>query len=855
MRLQLCLLLLTAHSSLSLATPSPPPSPPFCSTHAVRFDAGSDPDDGQGEYELHVTIPGGVAGTYTLSAMVYATSDFNGAENTVGASSGADTWTAYSAVLHSRWWPTADNSDNDAAMGTTGGGFPSARDQWEAVSVTFSASTPPGSMVLYVGYPLRHTLGKLWVTNIQITAPDGSGLLSDGHFPGGAHMSTYHAAGSYGTYSIVPSCNVPPALPPPGVPPPPAAPPCCVGAIDRSYGYSGESSDIDVNVTFLNDAQLAAVQSTVAAGGAAAISVHSDMTFFVQLDDSFQDVTHVRWLNLTTNEVNTFHFSETFKANHLRIRLSDGEMASSHPDEGNPKQLTCSLGAPWGNNEHCNSHTPDETCCQGLPVDSYTDALLVSARMRPRLGWAYNDQWNRNRFTLSGSQYTVALPGGSCGASAISCPWSPSPPLLPPPPPPPPLTSCGYRVESSGYEGENAIKLYVHGQRIAPQVMATNNPVPRGFGIAVVDPSDGSLIDEASFDTHVNATATSADSNYQSPSFTVYHETEAARMRDHLLHIDATYPGYVVLAGIQDSACFYLSEQALQTLRDVTGFTLEYGYRLADGGTYKCESDVSTYTRKGLAIIGKLGGTSGRLLAQDVASSRAATAVADWLHETCPPPSAPPPLPPLPPHPPPLSPVYFFPPTEENGPVGCCRLSCEGVAGQAGNATSNCADAAPTSYAGESEAQCRTRCTHDAACTAYEHNINNCEIHTEPITTSQFYHEGNSVYASQETCVCYLKASAAPPPTPPPSPPLEPSPPPPSPPWQPPPLPSPPPPLPSSPAYYGAVLTGYHNTKHECFDADGNIRSTMDSQWYGNKSEAEYRCAMTPACIGIHDWK
>ena len=116
--------------------------------------------------------------------------------------------------------------------------------------------------------------------------------------------------------------------------------------------------------------------------------------------------------------------------------------------------------------------------------------------------------------------------------------------------------------------------------------------------------------------------------------------------------------------------------------------------------------------------------------------------------------------------------IYFFPPTEENGPAGCCRLSCEGVAGQAGNATSTCADAeAERVYLSRTEAECRTLCSLDEACTAYEHHSSSCEVHTEPITTSQYYHEGSGSAAS-ESCVCYVKASAAPPPaTPPPQPP------------------------------------------------------------------------------------
>ena len=128
-----------------------------------------------------------VAGTYTLSAMAYATSDFNGQENTVG-----DDWgTLYHAVLHSHWWAVgADRMNKGEAMGTTRGGFPSSRDVWEAVSVTFDAGSAPGNVSIYVGDPLRNTAGTLFVTDLQITRPDGSTILHDGHFPNGAQMAS-----------------------------------------------------------------------------------------------------------------------------------------------------------------------------------------------------------------------------------------------------------------------------------------------------------------------------------------------------------------------------------------------------------------------------------------------------------------------------------------------------------------------------------------------------------------------------------------------------------------------------------------------------------------------------------------
>lgn len=225
---------------------------------------------------------------------------------------------------------------------------------------------------------------------------------------------------------------------------PPPAPPCCVGGYDWTYGYIRDFSDVDVNVTFLDDQQLAAVQRAIAAGDGSALTVYSDLSFYIQLDNSYQFATHVQWLNITSNEVNTFSFDQDYNANFLSIAISSSD----------PKQLRCSLGG----NPICINHDPDELCCQGLPKDEYTDALLVSARMRPRHGYAQGDAWARNKFSLQGSHYTVSLPSDSCGAATRApCPWPPSLPPLPLPPTPRVGaycgdSTCGAALLSSGWK-------------------------------------------------------------------------------------------------------------------------------------------------------------------------------------------------------------------------------------------------------------------------------------------------------------------------------------------------------------------------------------------------------------------
>jgi len=196
---------------------------------------------------------------------------------------------------------------------------------------------------------------------------------------------------------------------------------CCVGAYDYNHAYSLYDGDVDVSVSFLNEDQLAAVQSTIAVGGgSSSLAVYTDLTFYMQLDDSSQDDSYFRWLNVTSNQVNVFYWNQTYRANHMRVFLSSAS-------EG---KLVCRVDNCYGF-----GGTSDEAhaaCCQGLPAspnsgagDIALDAVLIDARFRPQAGSATNSQWFRNRFSLSGSYYKVSLPGGSCGGeNAVACPSS-----------------------------------------------------------------------------------------------------------------------------------------------------------------------------------------------------------------------------------------------------------------------------------------------------------------------------------------------------------------------------------------------------------------------------------------------
>ena len=208
-----------------IAPPPSPPSSPFCDSHALRFDPNA--GGGDSEYQLNILPSTGfLAGRYRLSARAYTSSDYDGSHQ----------------LLHARFMTSGAFAD----LPVTTGGFPTARDEWQAVETSINCGDVPSRIEWYLGFPMSHTAGNVWVTDVQITAPGGEQLIPDGSFPGGAHPAAYSAGDSYGTYAVVPSCSfLPPPSPPSGYHLAPTL------ATDCDYGELVAQSECEAAVAIL----------------------------------------------------------------------------------------------------------------------------------------------------------------------------------------------------------------------------------------------------------------------------------------------------------------------------------------------------------------------------------------------------------------------------------------------------------------------------------------------------------------------------------------------------------------------------------------------------------------------------
>ncbi|AHA54786.1 putative membrane protein [Emiliania huxleyi virus 145] len=174
-----------------------PPLPPFCNTFSLRIE----PTAGQkNEYRTEIDLTNYGAGEYILSADVYFSDDFDGVAR----------------VTHSRWY---DANSQDSIFGATS---PTPHSQWRSITDSITVSFNPTYMQWFVGFPVESTTGYVWITNLQVTAPNGDLLIPDGTFPNGQNLEQYKPVRFPDLFSIVPSCAnapTPPAVAPPPLPP------------------------------------------------------------------------------------------------------------------------------------------------------------------------------------------------------------------------------------------------------------------------------------------------------------------------------------------------------------------------------------------------------------------------------------------------------------------------------------------------------------------------------------------------------------------------------------------------------------------------------------------------------------
>ena len=154
--------------------------------HMLRFD----PTAGEkNEYRLRIDLTDYDAGEYIVSADVYFSDEYDGVER----------------LFHSRF----DNASGQIIDQLSGYVSKTPSNQWRSISDSITISEDPSYMYWFLGFSIESTTGYVWVTKVQVTAPNGDLLIPDGTFPNGHEMVQYEPVRFPELIEIVPYTNQP----------------------------------------------------------------------------------------------------------------------------------------------------------------------------------------------------------------------------------------------------------------------------------------------------------------------------------------------------------------------------------------------------------------------------------------------------------------------------------------------------------------------------------------------------------------------------------------------------------------------------------------------------------------------
>ena len=154
-------------------------------TRALRFGTG------QSRYALEVPLTSG-AGRYELTALAKYTSDYDGER----------------FFMQSQWFETGGKQISRQNLVFDAEAWPKTADTYELISEMYdSKALVPGRLRWHVGYPGENTKGAKFITDLQVTGPDGVTYIVDGDFATGENLELFDPFSSFGDYAIVDDCE------------------------------------------------------------------------------------------------------------------------------------------------------------------------------------------------------------------------------------------------------------------------------------------------------------------------------------------------------------------------------------------------------------------------------------------------------------------------------------------------------------------------------------------------------------------------------------------------------------------------------------------------------------------------
>ena len=111
--------------------------------------------------EQHPTLCPGV---YRMTAWAKYSSDYDGWQSVINV-----------RFTNVEAGTPAENFSHHSGKGQALGAFPTRPDQWQRIEATKRTTFVNNKFQWFVGYPVRGSVGKMWITDLQATRLGGDG--------------------------------------------------------------------------------------------------------------------------------------------------------------------------------------------------------------------------------------------------------------------------------------------------------------------------------------------------------------------------------------------------------------------------------------------------------------------------------------------------------------------------------------------------------------------------------------------------------------------------------------------------------------------------------------------------------
>jgi len=158
--------------------------------------------------------------------------------------------------------------------------------------------------------------------------------------------------------------------------------------LNVNYNWIDEDNDDTGVITFLTTEEVQDAQNRITAGET--ITVETDIQLLKLRNDSWERNSFIEYLDLTSNQIKVWYAKKSNWPDWLNLKFEKEDYGSDGTT------FSCDVAS--------------NASCNPFAKSAGNKIALISLRFDPRDGGAHNNEWDRNKYTLTGTHYRVVKP-------------------------------------------------------------------------------------------------------------------------------------------------------------------------------------------------------------------------------------------------------------------------------------------------------------------------------------------------------------------------------------------------------------------------------------------------------------